>query len=719
MAVNVKMGVDLNAFKTGISQGQTILKGLNAQMKSAEAEFKATGNAEKYMADKSKTLNSQLNVQKGVIDQTKKALKAMDAEGIDPSDKAYQQLYATLMNAQAGMYETEAAIKNLGAASQETATEASNLTSSVNSIGKKISLDQVINGIGKITSGLEAAGQKALHLATQLFDAAMESARWAADIEDQADKYGYDLETYQQMLKLVQNGLATTVEAMVTAQKKFNRNVGKGTDDFKNQLLELGLAYEMVGKQGEKSFNLVTDDSLDLFFRAGQAVMNLSDAFDKENIAQTLFGRSWNELVPLFKKYKTVEEYNAALKDTQTNSEGAVKNLHEFADVAGEVEGNIQTISNEILGALAPSLTTLARSLNGVLIEINKYLQTPEGQEMLKQLGDTMDSLFKDLGEIDPASVVESFVKVFDDLVGGLKWLVHNKQLVIDALKGIVIGWGALELTGGALTILQLINNLKWLRQNPANPPVTTGGDGGVSTGGGGWLTGVSNTLAGVLPGIASWISYNGGPVWDWFTHEGPLGTLFSGLQTPQEWIAEKWGNINKNAETFGSDWANLLRNIFGLWDKPADQEYLDFEEELRQRIDEDLNKEPFDFVAEPQIDEQASSQIAEQIGTVHVPISFYIPGGLGGSKFGWSTGGNGTFYYEQGYANGLPDVPNDGLYMLHKGEQVVPAREVSSNNFSSNLYVENMNMNGGLSADALASAIASRNRRIMSGYGS
>ena len=71
------------------------------------------------------------------------------------------------------------------------------------------------------------------------------------------------------------------------------------------------------------------------------------------------------------------------------------------------------------------------------------------------------------------------------------------------------------------------------------------------------------------------------------------------------------------------------------------------------------------------------------------------------------------------GHANGLSYVPNEGLYHLHRGERVVPAREVASRSFSSNLYVENMNMGGGLSADALAAAIAGRNRRMMAGYGS
>ena len=71
------------------------------------------------------------------------------------------------------------------------------------------------------------------------------------------------------------------------------------------------------------------------------------------------------------------------------------------------------------------------------------------------------------------------------------------------------------------------------------------------------------------------------------------------------------------------------------------------------------------------------------------------------------------------GNANGLPYVPSNGLYLLHRGERVTPAREIASRNFSSNLYVESMYMNNGTDAAGLAAAMAAAQQRTMSGYGS
>ena len=198
MALNMKMGVDLSGFKSGIQQGTQILKGLNSEMKAAEAEFKATGNAEQLMTSKTKTLNSQIQVQKGIVDQAKTALQQMTDAGVDPADKAYQSMYATMMKAQAGMYEAQAALNGLNTSAQEAATGADKLTNSVNSIGKKISLDQVRSGIDSITSGLENAAKKAVNLGEAIWNNVMDSARLADDILTQASMLDMTPEKYQQ-----------------------------------------------------------------------------------------------------------------------------------------------------------------------------------------------------------------------------------------------------------------------------------------------------------------------------------------------------------------------------------------------------------------------------------------------------------------------------------------------------------------------------------------
>ena len=205
------------------------------------------------------------------------------------------------------------------------------------------------------------------------------------------------------------------------------------------------------------------------------------------------------------------------------------------------------------------------------------------------------------------------------------------------------------------------------------------------------------------------------------------------------------WGNMGDWWETtkgvYGDTinfweqfYANLANSMFG----PADQDYLDFEEELRKRIQEDMQNMPqgWDTIfGEPEVtvvpkpEENAAEKISQDVGVVDIRaniVPWFFAGGYGHLTGGGAPMGLGSLGGESmrpviGNANGLPMVPWDGYpAILHKGERVVTAREVNnSRNFSSNLYVENMNMNGGVDAAGLAAAMAAAQRRTMRGYGS
>ena len=723
MAVNLKMGVDIGNFTAGIRQGQQILKGLNAEMKASEAEFKATGDAEKKLSTQTKTLNSQLNVQKGIADQAKKALKAMTDAGIDPADEAYQKLYVQLLNAEAGANEAAAALKQLGGDTAEAADGADKLGTSLSGISKKMSLDQVISGIDRITSGLESAASKAINLGEELFSIIMNSAQWADDTETAARMYGISVERYEQMQKLVKGGLDTSLEDMLKSQQKFNKNIGEGSDEFNNMLIQLGLAKQIFGgKSDEPMIQLVTDDQLDLFFRAGQAIMAIDDAYEQEAASQKLFGKGWRELISLFTDYKSVEEYNAALQQQNVVSEELVQNGVELSDSVGELVGNWETLRDTVLLSLAPGLTEVANSLNDLLKSVLEYLQTEEGQQMLEELSQAVTDLFSGLKDVSAQDIVNGFKQAFDTVLDVLDWIVKNKDTLIGAVEGIFGVWATLEVSSGVLTILKVIDGLKSLAG------LGTGAVAATATGLGTWLTGAVTNAAGFL---ADPLLQNSVPAFgDWFVHNTPIGQEYI-LGTKEK---GSWGKeISENAETFAEDWKN--NNIYKFFESGVETIRQNVENTLKywQEIDkmnqtaaewtlgdeytsDELmqmiqNGSPVPVEVEPTPEEGAAEKVAEQVGTVVLPVDFQIRSDYANIS--------GYIRKMMGYANGLPYVPNEGLYHLHRGERVVPAREVASRSYNSNLYVESMYMNGGTDAAGLAAAMAAAQRRQMSGYGS
>ena len=693
MAVNVKLGVDLSGFNSGIREGQGILKGLNAEMKATEAEFKATGNAEQMLTNKTKVLSQQIRVQKGIATEAEKALKAMTDAGVDPANAAYQKLYATMMNATAGMNNAQAELNSLGESAKGAADGANQLTTSVNNIGKKISLDQVISGIDKITSGLENAAKKAVQLGEDIWNSIMNSAQWADDTATQAQMFGIDLDTFQRMQKLVTNGLDTTLDAMLRSQQKFNNNIGKGADEFVATMVELGLATETAGgKTGETFMSLVTDDQLDLFFRAGQAIMNMTDAYEQENTAQKLFGKSWKELVPLFSTYKTVEEYNAALEGVKVNSEEDVNALAELNDKVGQLKGDFETLSRDVMAQLAPALTDAATALDGLLQSVLEYLETEEGQQMLQGLSESVSKLFEGMKNINAEDVVNGFKDAFEKVMGVLDWIVLNKDTVVAALEGIFGFWATLKVSSGVLTILKVINGLKDL--------AGVGGATALGSELGNALTQSATSVAGMA---GNGILMNNIPaVGDWFMNQTSVGRALGGRH------ADTWESVGKEfenwqREVFGDN--GLIANFWNDLTHLGDENY-DFDSHQELTLEPKVEIPPEE---KESIQQQIDAMTPEM--KLKVMLDFQFGGGpaVESDGTGWAP-----------HANGLFSVPYDGyLARLHKGERVMPAREVQSRSYNSNLYVESMIMNNGTDAAGLASAMAAAQQRTMTGYGS
>ena len=688
MAVNIKLGVDMSALKSGIQDANAQIKAFDAQLKVAETTFKKTGDAEAAMSTKTDALTNKLKTQKQMVRQYEEALAKMRANEVDPMSKSYKQLEAAMLNMQSAANETEIQLRDLSATQLTAASSADKLNDSVSSIGKKLSLDQVITGIGKITDGLENAAKKAMQLGEELFNNVMSRAQWADDTATMALMYGIDLDTFLRMQKLVTNGLDTSVDAILSSQSKLKRGIGSDAKAVSEALATMGISMTNTVYGGKYPIEQAKD-SLELFWEVGQKLMSWGDEYQKEDIAQKLFGRGWKELVPLFKDYKSLEEYNAALQKVNVNSEEDVNALAELNDKVSELKGNLETLSTDILAKLAPALTEGAEALNGMLTKLMEYLEKPEGQAMLERLGTAVSGLFEDLSQIDPAKVVEGFTSVFEKLIKGLEWLVDNRQTLINALEAVVIGWGALKLTGGALEIMKLINGVKSFNGVNTNTPTVVGGNGetiadsGVSTGAGpgGFWTNVLNKLA-------------------------LFGAADAMYQATEGRLRQMQEDFNKRTEgmTDSEKAKQALIENFNM----TEEDY----EALRKKMNNPNYGSdggvPFDAV--PVVEEGAAKSITDQVGVVPIAAVLQITGGFGGAGVN----------VEQEKANGIWAVPFDGyLARLHKNERVVPAREVASRSFSSNLYVENMNMGGGTDADALANAIANRNRRMMAGYGS
>ena len=142
--LDVKMGVSgLSQFKTDINSAKLSLKTLDEQLTLTEKEYKATGDAETYMKNKTEQLQGKLSAQKQIVDNATKALEAMRQNGVDMSSKAFQGMLQALTKAKGEMIETNMELKNIGSSAGQAKTDAEQMNTELKNIGKDVALQNV------------------------------------------------------------------------------------------------------------------------------------------------------------------------------------------------------------------------------------------------------------------------------------------------------------------------------------------------------------------------------------------------------------------------------------------------------------------------------------------------------------------------------------------------------------------------------------------------
>ena len=692
MAVNIKLGVDMSSFKSGIQDANAQLKTFDAQLKFAETTFKKTGDAEAAMSTKTEALTKKLATQKNVVKQYEKALEDMKNAGVDPASKSYQQMAAAMLNMQSAANETEIALNGLSASQLTAANTADKLTQSVNGIGKKMSLDQVISGIDKITGALENAGKKALQVGENIWNNILNSARLADDTGTAAMLLDMNVEEYQKYKGVFDTIAEMTVSDWMNAKRKVQKAIYDPTDDQTTVLSLLGVSTHDTaqGKWGEVQTAARTWE--DVFWDAagelrkriesGQISADLGDTY-----AEALFGKKAAYLKPLMDLGR--EGFAAALEDQNVASQEAIETDAKLADTVTKLDNTYKALEMQLISALAPALTEAAEAMDSLLGSVLEYLQSENGKAMMDSLGESLKELFEGLKNVNPQEVAQKLVDVLNRIVGGMKWLIDHKEDVFHALEWIVGGWATLKLTGGALDVLKVIEGAKNL-----------------TVGGSGTETGAETTTTdAVVTGTGT-----GGGVWSKLLNGATLFAVADAMYKATE------GQIRKNVENFN-------KSTEGMTDQQRQREALKINFGM---TDDEVTK----FVKEKEIDvstefvpeNDAAKKLADEVGVVVLPAQLHI---LGGTR-GIGTGGENmmrmlgeTANAAYSYANGIPFVNDTRLALLHRGERVLTASENRHYTYNSNTYFGSVNLNNGLQVEALAESIARNNRRKNSGYGS
>ena len=460
--IDVKMGVSgLSEFKNNLNAAKNSLKTMDAQLELTEKEFKATGDAEKYMQDKSVELNAKLEMQKATLKNAEGALQEMIKNGVDKGSKAFQDMQREVLNAKSAMLDTKNEIDGLGKEAEDAAEETGKMNTQLENIGKQVSFETVHNGLKRITDGMEKAAKAAYKVGKAVVQEVLGAGSWADDLLTTSSVLGVEPEELQRMQKTA-NLIDTDAETIIKARQKLNKGIGKESKNTLSALEMLG-----IGSSG---------DPEDIFWKAGEAIMNLADETEQEAYANDLFGKSWHDLVPLFTAGR--EEYEKMNASWKVLSDEQLSSLGKMDDEYQKLKTNIEELKMEALSQFAEPMAKAMETVNEAIGKFSEWIQSDEG----KAFADSVIGKVKD----------------------ALMWLTDPAN--IDTIKGaaITIGgaWAAMKVGEGVTSLLQLISGLKGLASGAGGAASAAASAG--STIGTSFATGFVNAFVSAAPALAS-----------------------------------------------------------------------------------------------------------------------------------------------------------------------------------------------------------------------
>ena len=480
MADEIKQKISLEGekqYSAALKEANRNLKTLRSELKAESAELGNNASAQQKNEVKARSLRKQIEQQEKVVATLKSALKEAKERYGDNNEevaKWEQKLNSaryTLATMNNALEQSEAALKGQGDALKDSAGSyedaagaASDYADAVDAAGATadaVNFQSIMTAADNLTGKL----QNALKFITNLGKAAWEwmsdSGEWADTLTTDATKWGVDRQTLQGW-RYAARFVDTEVETIARSFTKLTNR----SDATNKKLKEIGIVADK-GAKGQDLFWDVID------------AMNRMDEAARENTAMDIFGKSYQELLPLINAGRDAWEgyVEEAEQSGYVLDDDQIDKLGKFDDANQKLEASFEAMQHTIAAELAPAFTEVSTAMSGLIDSFTEWAKTEEGQKTLHDLGDALKGLVDQFtGDKDFTGLVNGAADAVKALTQALEWIKNNHKLVEGGFIGVATAVAGLKVSQTFLSALQLIKGIKWsaLPKGTPETPTTT-----------------------------------------------------------------------------------------------------------------------------------------------------------------------------------------------------------------------------------------------------
>lgn len=378
------MGYNIGAIISigGDKEYQRALQGIRSAMTYVKAEANAVTSAFdkndrsiEALTTKNKALGAALELQKKAVDEAKAALTRLDAQGIDPSSEAYQRMTVNLNNAQAELNKTsteihanELAMAQLNAEAK--AEKLQKFTTALQNMGA-VAGKAVAIGIKATAAAMAAIGTVAVAVGTTLWKNGTNAGKFADDLLTLSAQTGLAVQELQE-LQYASRFVDVEVESLAKGMARTVAAMRESADAGRDYIEATGgVKIAMKGTNGE------TKSTRAVFYETIDALGAMTDETMREVAAQDLFGKSYQDLMPLIKAGSgALNEYaEEARAAGLILSDEMVAKFGQFDDVMQRTQAQTEGIGRQLAVTFLPGLQKVGAGISEFLSIVTNALK--------------------------------------------------------------------------------------------------------------------------------------------------------------------------------------------------------------------------------------------------------------------------------------------------------------------------------------------------------
>lgn len=289
-------------------------------------------------------------------------------------------------------------------------------------------LGSALGTAAKVGAGAITAATAALAAGGAAFvKSSNEVAQYGDNVDKMSQKLGLSAKSYQEwdyVMQLAGTDMGSMTTGLKTLTNKLD-DAKNGSDEARGMFEKLGISMEDINTMSRE----------DLFAKTIEGFQGMADSTDRAALANDLFGKSGQNLAPLFNQ--SAEATRGLIE--QANQYGmimsgdAVKASADFEDALTRMQSTMTGAKNALIAEFLPSLTSM---MDGVSMLVsgdkNGFDKISEGvDELVKNITDAAPKLL-DAG----VEIVESFAKA---IIDNLPKLIETGLPIIMKLADAII----------------------------------------------------------------------------------------------------------------------------------------------------------------------------------------------------------------------------------------------------------------------------------------